>query len=119
MLSRLRTQKGTAGLIVAPGGGAYASSDVAAAPSRSANRPRPASASLPGPRSRTDGAGGPQPQELHPGSRDQVARGRRIASPTSIRPSQLASAGTCRGVPASSATQQTRPAREAGPKEEN
>lgn len=40
-------------------------------------------------------------------------------STTHLRPSQLASAGTCRGVPAANATNNTRPAREAGLKEEN
>ncbi len=40
-------------------------------------------------------------------------------STTNLRPAPQASAGTSRGVPARYATQITRPAREAGPKEEN
>ncbi len=38
---------------------------------------------------------------------------------TNLRPSQLASAGTCRGVPAQDAINNPRPTREAGLKEEN
>ncbi len=91
--------------------------------------PQPAPVALPGPRSRTDGAGG---RRRHGGSpcrpSGQAARGRSTHFITDLRSAPRAFAGARRGVPASGgrrhgvhpfATHITPPDREAGLEEEN
>ena len=80
----------------------------------------PAPVALPGPRSRRSGATDPRRCEARPALAARAARGRSTHLPTvtHLRPAPLAAAGASRGAPAGP-SHPTRPAREAGSKEEN